>query len=49
MKAWEFRDARDPVKQRMRELEEQQRAQLAEEMAIEVAVERWLLKDRSLC
>jgi integrase/recombinase XerD len=41
-KAQEIRDAWDPVKQKMRELEEQQKAHLAEEMAIEAAVERWL-------
>jgi hypothetical protein len=31
----------------MRELEEQRRAQLAEEIAIEVAVERWLKSIRA--
>ena len=42
VKAQQIRDAWDPVKQKMRELEEQQKARLAEEMSIEVAVERWL-------
>jgi integrase len=41
-KAQEIRDAWDPVKQKIRELEEQQQAQVAEEMPLEDAVERWL-------
>ena len=41
-KAQEFRDTWDPVKQKMRELEELKQAQLAEEVMIEVAVDRWL-------
>jgi len=45
-KAQEIRDAWDPVKQKMRELEEQQQAQLAQEVSIEAAVERWL---KSIC
>ena len=46
-KAQEIRDAWDPVKQRMRELEEQKQAQLAEETAMELAVERWLKSVRA--
>jgi len=46
IRAQEIRDAWDPVKQKMRELEEQQQAQFAEEVSIEVAVERWL---KSIC
>ena len=41
-KAQEIRDTWDPVKQKMRELEELKQAQLAEEVMIEVAVDRWL-------
>jgi integrase/recombinase XerD len=41
-KAQEIRDAWDPVKQTMRELEELKQAQLAEEVMIEIAVDRWL-------
>ena len=41
-KAQEIRDVWDPVKQKMRELEKQQQAQLAQEVSIEAAVERWL-------
>jgi integrase/recombinase XerD len=45
-KAEEIRDAWDPVKQKMRELEEQQKAQTSNEIAIELAVDRWL---KSIC
>ena len=41
-KVQEIRDAWDPVKQKMRELEELKQAQLAEELMIEIAVDRWL-------
>ena len=41
-KAQEIRDAWDPLKQKERELEERERAQLAQEVLIEAAVERWL-------
>ena len=41
-RAQEIRDTWDPVKQKMRELEELKQAQLAEEVMIEVAVDRWL-------
>jgi integrase/recombinase XerD len=41
-KAQEIRDAWDPVKQKMRELEGLKQAQLAEEVMIEIALDRWL-------
>jgi len=41
-KAQEIRDTWDPVKQKMRELEELKQAQLVEELMIEVAIDRWL-------
>ena len=41
-KAQEIREAWDPVKQKMRELEQLKEAQIAEEMMIEIAVDRWL-------
>ena len=41
-KAQEIRDAWDPVKQKMRELEQLKEAQIAEEVIIEIAVDRWL-------
>lgn len=46
VKAQEIRDAWDPVKQKMRELEELKKAQIAEEMVIETAIDRWL---KSIC
>jgi integrase/recombinase XerD len=45
-KAQEIRDDWDPVKRKMRELEEQKQAQLAQEVSIEQALERWL---KSIC
>jgi len=41
-KAQEIRDAWDPLKHKERDLEERERAQLAQEVLIEEAVERWL-------
>ena len=41
-KAQEIRDAWDPVQQKMRELEQLKEAPIAEEVMIEVAVDRWL-------
>jgi integrase/recombinase XerD len=47
VKAQEIRDTWDPVKQKMRELEELKQAQLAEEVMIEIAVDRWLSSIRA--
>lgn len=45
-KAQEIRDAWDPLKQKMRELEELKKAQIAEETVVETAIDRWL---KSIC
>ena len=45
-KAAEIRDAWDPVKQRLRELDERRKTQEAEAVTIDFALDRWLTSIR---